>query len=215
MMAIETTADAYRAKLKAKRLRHSLDQRQHSSPGVALMDLHRATDMERQAAAVLDPQHETERGTGGELVPPPDRGLVGLEDAVKDPDAVSIEASIDRIALADKNGVFNLAFDAAEAAGADNPLEQMLVHQMAAAHKAALDLLASAAQHEYPEAQAKLANTAARLMSSYQKAMLTLYKTRRGGEQRVIVQHVQVEGGGQAIVTGSVDAGRRGEVTEL
>ena len=45
-------------------------------------------------------------------------------------------------------------------------------------------------------------NRATKLMRLYNESLETLNRYRRKGEQRVIVQHVQVNSGGQAIVTG-------------
>lgn len=55
-------------------------------------------------------------------------------------------------------------------------------------------------------------NSAARLMSVYQTALLTFQRLRTGGNQTVTVQHVNVQPGGQAVI-GNVQAGghkRRG-----
>jgi len=56
---------------------------------------------------------------------------------------------------------------------------------------------------------ARLANAAARMMQAYQEAFVTLQKVRTGGKQTVVVQHVQIGEGGQAVVAGSVGAGPR------
>ena len=86
----------------------------------------------------------------------------------------------------------------------------MLAHQLAAAHKAALDLLAkSAAQHDTVE-RARLANTAARLMSTFQQGLLTLQRLRSGGQQLVTVQHVHISDGGQAALI-NVQTGGEGQ----
>ena len=50
-----------------------------------------------------------------------------------------------------------------------------------------------------------MANVAARLMETYQRAALTLLRMRNGGRQVVTVQHVSISGG-QAIVAGAVSA---------
>jgi len=54
---------------------------------------------------------------------------------------------------------------------------------------------------------ARLSNASARMMQICQEALLTLQKLRTGGKQRVVVQHVQVAEGGQAVVTGSMKSG--------
>ena len=54
------------------------------------------------------------------------------------------------------------------------------------------------------------------MMDVYQAGCLTLQKLKTGGTQRVLVQHVNVGAGGQAVVAGRVDRGsrRRGEPAE-
>ena len=47
-------------------------------------------------------------------------------------------------------------------------------------------------------------NASARMMDTYQRALLTLERVRNGGKQTVVVQHVTVAGGGQAVVAGQV-----------
>jgi hypothetical protein len=52
----------------------------------------------------------------------------------------------------------------------------------------------------------RLTNAAARLVSVFQDAMLTLQRVRTSGNQTVTVQHVNVASGGQAVV-GNVQTG--------
>ncbi|MGH8507869.1 MAG: hypothetical protein ACREVH_04025 [Gammaproteobacteria bacterium] len=54
---------------------------------------------------------------------------------------------------------------------------------------------------------ARLVHASARLMRSYQEGLLTLQRLRSGGQQTVIVQHVNVANGGQAVVAGEVEGG--------
>jgi hypothetical protein len=51
-------------------------------------------------------------------------------------------------------------------------------------------------------------NAAARLMSAFNDAALTLQRLRTGGNQTVTVQHVNVASGGQAVI-GNVQTGGR------
>src|SRR5262249_10517578 len=55
----------------------------------------------------------------------------------------------------------------------------------------------------------RLANTAARLMATFQEGVQTLAKLRTGGKQVVVVQHqhVYVNAGGQAVVAGDLTTG--------
>jgi hypothetical protein len=53
----------------------------------------------------------------------------------------------------------------------------------------------------------RLATTAARFMSVFQEGLQTLAKLRTGGKQTVVVQHVHVTNGGQAVVAGDLTTG--------
>jgi hypothetical protein len=55
----------------------------------------------------------------------------------------------------------------------------------------------------------RLMNASARMMGVYQDGLLTLAKVRSGGQQTVVVQHVNVGNGGQAVVAGQVKAGAK------
>ena len=51
---------------------------------------------------------------------------------------------------------------------------------------------------------------AVKLLRLHNETIEALNRHRRGGEQRVIVQHVNVEGGGQAVVNGSFNGAPEG-----
>ena len=207
-MTPRTAAEAHKLKLRAQRKRKLVDDLPDRNHFINMSDLAKAADMEQAADKFLAvPSPAPMRGTGGELVPPSSRDLPGMEEAVREPGYVAIEASIERIGLADRCGAFNLAFDAAESVRAENAYEQMLAHQTAAAHKMSLDLLAKAAQQRDFQSMASLCNAAARLMDASQKAMLTFHRLRTGGKQTVVVQHVQVGDGGQAVIAGAMNPG--------
>ncbi|NNL19292.1 MAG: hypothetical protein HKP37_11180 [Boseongicola sp.] len=88
--------------------------------------------------------------------------------------------------------------------------EGMLVMQMVGTHDAALECLRRAALPNQTFAGRDMAlKHAQKLMTLYTKQLETLNKHRGKGQQKVTVEHVNVQAGGQAIV-GSVDAGRRG-----
>jgi hypothetical protein len=57
---------------------------------------------------------------------------------------------------------------------------------------------------------ARMARAAARLLECSQRAAQTLNQLRNGGRQTVTVQHVTVQEGGQAVVTGTLKRGRGG-----
>jgi hypothetical protein len=66
-------------------------------------------------------------------------------------------------------------------------------------------LIADSLNIELPLVEvARLSNAAARMMQIFQEGLLVLQKLRTGGKQTVVVQHVQVSDGGQAVIAGSV-----------
>jgi len=75
----------------------------------------------------------------GEAVPPPTEKF--LHNALTIPDLAAVEASLDRNRLLLQSGtdVAAMALDATISIQASNSLERMLVHQMAAAHKLAME----------------------------------------------------------------------------
>ena len=134
-----------------------------------------------------------------------------LVDTLEHPNSISVRASEQRMEAAAEAGILEAAADAAVSAQAGNSLEKMLCHQMAAAHHMAMKLLTRAADTRLPPVEtARLMNAGARLMQVFQEGMLTLKKSRTGGQQKIVVQHVQVSAGGQAVIAGQVKAGTRG-----
>src|SRR5262249_20240726 len=101
---------------------------------------------------------------------------------------------------------------------AQNSIEKMLCHQMAAVHNACMNLLIRVdgmAVRGFGQLQfvdiVRLTNGAARLFDCYQTSCLMLQKLKSGGKQHVVVQYqqqVNVSKGGQAVVAAKVN--RRG-----
>jgi hypothetical protein len=119
-----------------------------------------------------------------------------------------------------------LARETAKTAAPRNTLEQLLVEQLAAAHRLAMTMIAKSqhfAEHitswaakERQQLQsieaARMAGSAARLMDTFQRGMLTLDRLQNGGRQTVVVQHlqqVQVNDRGQAVVKGTTKSKNR------
>ena len=182
-----------------------------------------AAQLEKGAAAALALNTKPSIGTGGELVPENDQRKRGANfiDTVERPDAITAEASMDRLKLAD-GGIecIALAVDAAKTIQAANSIEKMMAHQLAAAHKLAMTFAGKAKSLIEEEGgswqrqdaacaaeAARVANSAARMMDAFQKGTLALHKLRTGGKQVVTVQHVNVTDGGQALVTGGISTG--------
>ena len=160
--------------------------------------------------------------TSRELVPAPVAPEANLSPArqhvlntLEEPTVISVDASEHRAHAATKAGVLSAALDAAVSAGAATSLEKMLAHQVAAAHHAGMELLGRVAEdgalgHRLPPVErARLTNAAARLFEVSQGGCLTLQRMKTGGTQTVVVQHVNIEQGGQAVVAGRVEGGRR------
>ena len=126
-----------------------------------------------------------------------------------------------RLKLAHAAQCLTTAIDTAESIQADNTIEHMLAHQMAAAHRLAMkfaeksqELLLFVETWDSKERQqvqsieaVRLCNASARMMSAFNDGAKTLDKLRRGGEQQLTVQHVSVKEGGQAVVAGQLKTG--------
>ena len=165
----------------------------------AKCDIGESSDLAEQSLALLTPSKPLKAGLGGEIIPPPSYCMSGLENALKEPDMLDCEVSIERTQLADKAGVFEMAIQIAEDAKAKGSIQKMLTHQMAAAHKHCMRLIAESNDQRDPMIKAKLTNTAVRLMEAYSKGALTLQKLQTGATQIVTVQHVSINGG-QAVI---------------
>jgi hypothetical protein len=132
------------------------------------------------------------------------------------PDNLAADASLERLQLARNADVLALAVELAQDSGATTAAEKMLAHQLAAAHRLGMGLIATAADelhkhrvaaHVNPGAAAeavRCANAGARVMAAFSQGALALDRLRNGGRQVVTVQHVTVADGGQAVVAGTV-----------
>ena len=161
-------------------------------------DLGEAYDLNSKAIGLLVPSQPLKAGLGGEVIPTIDQGLPGLELALREPDLLDVEVTIQRTQLADRAGVFEMAIEASESVRAKNSIQRMQAHQLALAHKYAMDLMADASKQRDPIIKVKLINCSARLMDAYSKGALALQRLQQGVNQIVQVQHVQVNG--QAVI---------------
>jgi hypothetical protein len=153
--------------------------------------------MEEDAQALLAPSEPLEIGLGGEIIPRVEQGLVGFESVLKEPDLLSAEASRQRAVLLEGAEALELGIETAEQLKAGNAVEQMLCHQMAAAHRRALTLLAQSDKTSDPQVACLKAKTAARLMAAFTNASMTLQRLQHGaGVQQIQQVHVS----GNAVV---------------
>lgn len=81
-----------------------------------------------------------------------------------------------------------------------NEIEAMLASQMAVTHALAMDLIGRAKQSPTVPYMETCGNLATKLQRTFVAQVEALAKLRRGGEQKVTVEHVHVHAGGQAIV---------------
>jgi hypothetical protein len=223
--------DAVRMQYRSEELRQAAIRHEARGDRIgALLDRSKADKLADDAAMALDPVlHTTGRvttGNGGEIAIG-SKAMRPFVDTVREyPDMLVVDASRARMELADKAGSLSMALDASMTITAANSLEKMLMHQAAAAHTAAMEFQAEGREllqafrrtgrnHATLSTEAaRMLNASARMMDSYQHAMLTLERMRNGGKQTVVVQHVNVGDGGQAVVAGQMKAKttrRRGE----
>jgi len=143
--------------------------------------------------------------THGEALP---KRRSRLRNTMESPDAIALDASAHRLDLMERLGsdCTALALDAANSINAENSLEKMLAHQLAVAHKTAIEITTKASIEQDPLNKVRMINLAARLMETFQKGLLTLQRIRSDGSQPITVQHVTVADGGQA-VSGAVNRG--------
>jgi hypothetical protein len=153
-----------------------------------------ADEIERDSRNLLTPQLPLKTGLGGEIVPPMQNGLPGLESVLKEPDLLNLEASVQRSSLIERAGVLELGIETAKDTRAQGSVQKMISHQMAAAHKRAMNLLAESQEAKDVDMACKKARTAAKMMDAFSRAALTLQRLQTGASQVVQVQHVQING---------------------
>jgi len=206
--------EAVRSLIRANRLENI------SRPADRSLNIYEARQARAEAENLLRPIGELVAGAGEVVhVDPTDSEdrfrKEWLIDTLRHPHMVAVDASEQRMEAADAAGILEAAADASESVQAGNSLEKMLCHQLAGLHHFGMKLLARAADNRLPPVEmVRLTNAAARLIQVYQEGFLALQKIRAGGKQIVVVQHVQVSEGGQAVIAGSMKTGDRGLMGE-
>jgi hypothetical protein len=99
-----------------------------------------------------------------------------------------------------------MGVDASDSIHAQNSLEKMLAHQLAATHAVVMEQLGQVHIREEGQGAAKRLTAIARCLEAYQHGLLTLKKLRQNGNQRITVQYMNVSEGGQAVI-GNVEQG--------
>ena len=225
------TTEALHALAQAERKRALGDDLQRLGDATGARCEHlEAQKLEDAARAVLQPTEMARPSTnGGEVAAydysdPADRNAgLHLLDSLRSPDMAQAQASLERHKLVMEIGCAELAQDLAATIAPTNSIERMLSAQLASAHYLALRFLAlsqttantAAAPgepywREHNVEACRLTNAAARLLSSFHEGALTLHKLRTGNKQTVVVQHVRVSEGGQAVIAGDMTTGGGG-----
>jgi len=89
----------------------------------------------------------------------------------------------------------------------ENPLEGLLAAQITAAHNMAMEFSRRAmVEGQTEDGIERNLNRAKKMMGAFTAQVETLHKLRNKGQQKIIVQHVQVSEGGQAII-GDINQG--------
>jgi len=131
-----------------------------------------------------------------------------LHDTLTVPDLASVEASFERsrLLLASGPNVAAMGVDASDTIQAQNSLEKMLAHQLAATHAVVMEQLGQVHVRADASTNAKWLTAIARCLQAYQQGLITPKKLRQTGNQRILVQHVNVREGGQALI-GTIERG--------
>ena len=152
-----------------------------------------ADRLDQEVAELLTPSEPLQKGLGGEIIPRVKDGLPGLESTLREPDLLSAEASQQRAHLLERAGALELGIEAAQQGRAGNAIEKMLCHQMAAAHRRAMTLLAESEKEQSAQIACLKAKTASRMMGAFAQAALTLRRVQLGVAAHQI-QQVHVAG---------------------
>ena len=151
-----------------------------------------ALNLEREARELLTPSEVLQTGLGGEIIPPAERGLSGLESVLKEPDLLNLGASEQRAQLLEQNKVLELGIETAHDVRADGSVQKMISHQMAALHQRAMTMLAESEGCIDPDIAIKKARAAARMVDAFSRSALTLQRVQNGIGQTIQVQYLQV-----------------------
>jgi hypothetical protein len=148
--------------------------------------------MEQEAQALMVPTKPLQTGLGGEIIPPLEDGLPGLESVLKESNLLHLGASEQRAQLLEQNKVLELGIETAQDVRADGAAQKMISHQMAALHSRAMNMLAESEASKIPEISIMKARAAARMVDAFSRCAVTLQKLQSGGGQTIQVQYMQV-----------------------
>lgn len=133
--------------------------------------------------------------------------MIAMKDSKLDvigllPEVVMADAAMHRGELLTYLGTdcAAMALAAEQDIQAENSLEKMLAHQLATSHKSAMELMTKGFFEDDLLTKARVMNIAVKMMEVFQKGLLTAQRLKSGGNQNIVVQHVTVSDGGQAVI---------------
>lgn len=154
--------------------------------------------------------------------PDPKIGNIGLYDAFGTTEAAFaiqqllalINATHADQAIPVEQDVVNAGLAAISGINPADEIEAMLATQMVASNHAAMDLLRRAGQTDYVNKTNIYGNLAIKFLRTFTTQLEALQRYRGKGQQKIVVERVNVSDGGQAIV-GAVEQGpARGDIQE-
>lgn len=205
----DNTSRALKTRQRADRLR--IDQMEanptHFAPAEQEYAIHSGDLM---ASVLSETVPAVAKGSGNEAVNPK---VAGLVNTLTNPRVAALEASSHRTDLLTMlgNDIAAMALDAADTIQATNSLEKMLAHQLAAIHQASMQMIHRANLMQDPVLAAKTLTAAMKGCAAYQGGLGALRQLRGNQQQHIVVQHVNVNDGGQAVVANVSGQGRAGK----
>jgi len=103
----------------------------------------------------------------------------------------------------DANGLLAMV----HALNPQSPLEGLLTSHAVASHTMAMSAMRRAQTSDYLNQEEHCVKIATKLMNLFVKQTEALQKLKSGGTQQIVVQHVNVQAGGQAALAGVVNHG--------
>ena len=104
----------------------------------------------------------------------------------------------------------NAALAVIAAVRPDNEVETLMAVQMLATHNLSVELMGRALRAQSDDVMQMNINMATKLQRSFSSQVEALDRHRRGGQQKVMVEHVHVHAGGQAVVGNIITGGGEG-----
>lgn len=196
----KTIEEAVTALAQAETIQAIAAYQDEYAPVDAILNRGTAAELKSTATALLRPPEEIIECAGHEKGLSHRDGMPGVIETLDDPNMVNLRASEERLELLGNSLVVGV--DAADTIRPQNSLEKMLAHQMGAVHRLGMKLLDKVEfERDEPTATRRL-NSAMRCFEAYRRSLVALQKIRTGGTQTLVVQHVNVSNGGQAVVAG-------------